>query len=261
MRNKRQAGSVLVTGASRGLGEAFCQSWPEETRLVLTARSVDDLERVASDLRTRGHEVVVEAADLATGEGRTRVASVAEDAQVDHVVLNAGLGPYGRFVDVALEDHLAAIAVNNAATVALAHKLLPGMVERASASGSRAGLIVVASSAAFAPVPKFSVYAASKAFLLTWTEALCAEHADDPIDIMAFCPGAIRTEFGRRSGFEGGEVPGAMSPEFAARTACARLGRERTLVLDPVAGAPLSAVALGRAAFAQGVNRLLRRAG
>jgi short-subunit dehydrogenase len=94
---------------------------------------------------------------------------------------------------------------------------------------------------------------------LSWSEALSAEHSDDPVDILAFCPGAIRTGFGQHAGFSGGDIPGAMTTTFAAKAALTALGRKRTLVLDQLGALPLSAVALGRAAFAELAGRFLSR--
>jgi short-subunit dehydrogenase len=109
---------------------------------------------------------------------------------------------------------------------------------------------------AFAPVPRWAVYAASKAFDLSLAEVLAA---GEPVDVLALCPSATRTRFAERSGWRGGTQLGATDPPQVAKAALAALGRRRTLVLGPVSGTLLSAPALARAAFAQGLAYLLPR--
>ena len=109
------------------------------------------------------------------------------------------------------------------ATTLLVRRLLPGLLTRAIARDSRAGLVVVASGAAFLPVPNLAVYAASKAFDLSLTEALAAELIAEPIDVLALCPTATRSRFAERSGYRG-SIPGAQDPEYVARAALAALG-------------------------------------
>ncbi|MEM8663245.1 MAG: SDR family NAD(P)-dependent oxidoreductase, partial [Pseudomonadota bacterium] len=198
------------------------------------------------------------AADLATEEGRARVADAADASACDLLINNAGLGAYGRFVDTPLTDHLAAVRVDVEAVLALIHKVVPGMVERADLSGQRAGLINVASSLAFFPVPTFATYAAAKAFVLSFTESFAAEMQDEPIDIMVACPGAVRTEFGTRAGYRGRSMPGAMDPEKVAAQSLAALGRQSTVVIGPASAAAFTPVALARSLFGQAFMRASR---
>ncbi len=256
---KHQFRRALVTGASRGIGAALARALPIETDLLITARNGADLAALAEGLAAPGRTIDTVVADLASQDGRTAVIEAALRCDVDLIVNNAGLGHYGAFLERASQEHETTIVVNAIAPVALASALLPHMIEVAERRGQTCGLINVSSSAAFAPVPNFAVYAASKAFILSWTEALSAELADRPIAILAFCPGAVRTSFGVSAGYQGGEMPGALDPDRAARAAVATLGRQRTLVLDPIAALPLSAAALGRAAFAEAIQRGMRR--
>jgi short-subunit dehydrogenase len=158
----------------------------------------------------------------------------------------------------------ATILVDVLAPAALAHALLPGMIERAETGGPRAGLINLASTLAFTPVPHAAIYGASKAFVLSLTEALAAELDGQPIDVLAVCPGPVRTEFFRRAGLPGRGVPGAYPPKRVARRALADLGRHTVsftdlpsaLLLRPVAE---TRVGLGRTmALATGAFRAWR---
>ena len=103
--------------------------------------------------------------------------------------------------------------------------LLPGMLERARAGGRRAGLIVVASTAAFFPLPRLATYTATKAFDLSFAESLAAELAREPVDVLALCPGATRTGFFDRAGMAGAGTAGMAGPEQVAREGLAALGR------------------------------------
>jgi short-subunit dehydrogenase len=138
------------------------------------------------------------------------------------------------------------------------------MIERAETGGPRAGLINLASTLAFTPVPHAAIYGASKAFVLSLTEALAAELDGQPIDVLAVCPGPVRTEFFRRAGLPGRGVPGAYPPKRVARRALADLGRHTVsftdlpsaLLLRPVAE---TRVGLGRTmALATGAFRAWR---
>jgi uncharacterized protein len=233
--------AALITGASSGIGRAFALALPETTALLLVGRDAARLEAVAR--AAGGRRVETRIADLATPAGLEAVAAAAEDLAVDLLINNAGIGPFGPFLDNDEAVVEATVKVNALAPVLLARRLLPGMLARAEAAGRRAGLINVASSAAFVPVPGLAVYAATKAFDLALTEAIAAELLDRPIDVLALCPGATRTPFGERAGF-GGRIPFAVAPERVAREALAALGRQRTLVtgrLGPLALAPAAA--------------------
>lgn len=243
---------ALVTGATSGIGEAFAQALPDETGLLLTGRNVDALAGMARDLARPGRVLETVAADLASDAGCATVIQAAETFGIDLFVCNAGQGPYGRFLETDEASLRETVAVNVAAVVALLRSLLPGMLGRARAGGTRAGLIVTASEAAFLPVPYLATYAASKAFDLSLTEALTAELSGQPIDILALCPSATRSRFGARSGY-GGNFPGAQDPSLVARSALSAIGRRRTLTSGLVTGPMLAGPALLRAGIAQGL--------
>lgn len=238
--------TALVTGASRGLGAALARTAPEDLDLVLTARSAESLAETAAQAARPGREVRIIEADLASAASRADL--IAEtDGRIDILVNNAAVGSYGAFLDADPYEIARTVEVNAAAPVELTRRLLPGMLRRADLGDDRAGLINLSSGFAFVPVPSLAVYGATKAMILSLTEALAAELSDRPIDVLAVCPGPVRTGFGERAGW-GGSMPGAMSPDFVARQTWRALGRQRTLVLGPL-DTPL----FGPAAFARGL--------
>jgi uncharacterized protein len=215
---------ALITGASSGIGAAFARALPEAD-LLLTGRDTGRLEALAAELRTGSREVRVVPADLADADDLATLIRAAETFAPDLLVNDAGLGTYGLFLETPPERHDATVLVNVAAPVALTRALLPGMIERASAANGRCALLNVASTLAFIPVPYGAVYGASKAFVLSFTEALAAELARQPIDVLAVCPGPVRTRFFDRAGAPQGAPPGSSDPDQVARWALADLGR------------------------------------
>lgn len=181
---------VVVTGASRGIGRALALAFADQGRdLVLCARSAGELEVVAAEARTRGVEARAVACDLATVEGREQLVRACP-GQLGGLVNNAGFGTAGEFAaqDRAREREM--VRLNVEAVVDLTHALLPRM-----ARGSFA--MNVSSTAGFQPVPLFATYAATKAFVLSFSEALAEELARKGIHVMALCPGVTRTDFQR----------------------------------------------------------------
>jgi uncharacterized protein len=249
--------AALITGSSSGIGEAFARAIAAPTALLLTGRNEEVLRRLSREL---GPHRLVEmiAADLTTEHGLNVLCAAAERLRIDLLICNAGVGPFGDFLATDEAALSQTVAVNILAPVILIRRLLPGMLARAEADGRRAGLIVVSSNTAFLPVPRLAAYAASKAFGLSLAEALAAELAGQPIDVLALCPTVTRTRFAERSGF--GRVPPlAQSPAHVARRALAALGRERTLVLGPISGSAFTFPALFRAAAAQMFQAILPR--
>ena len=248
--------AALVTGATSGIGEAFARALPASTNLLLTGRNAEALGRLAGELAAPGRRVETVAADLATDAGLDAVSARAEAFGVDLLIANAGVGPFGDFLQASEASLRATVSVNVMAPMVLSRRLLPGMIRRAEAERRRAGLIVVSSNAAFLPVPRLATYAATKALDLSLAESLSAELAGAPVDVLALCPTATRTGFAARSGF-GGNLPGAEDPADAAAAALRSLGRARTLVRGPVCGLLLRGTALARAALAQTIALVL----
>lgn len=190
---------TLVTGASAGLGAEFARQLAARgDSLILTARRADRLDALAAEL-TRRHGVAVEtiAADLADREGPARLMDAVAARQLDigTLVNNAGLGQRGAFVDLAEAAQLGTIDVDVRALVALSHRVLPAMIARGSG-----GILNVASTAAFQPGPWMAVYYASKAFVLSFSEALHEEVKGRGVRVAALCPGPVHTEFAGLAG-------------------------------------------------------------
>jgi uncharacterized protein len=186
--------TALITGASSGLGEQFAYALGREHYdLVLAARREDRLAAVAERARAAGAGTVrVVRADLADRQTpATLYQQLASDGiQVDYLVNNAGFGTSGRFHLLPQERELEEIELNVTSLVALTRLFLPAMVER-----RRGTVINVASTAAFQPTPYMATYGATKAFVLSFSEAVSAELRGTGVTVMAFCPGPVHTEF------------------------------------------------------------------
>ena len=225
--------SALITGASSGIGAAFARTLPRATALLLTGRDRDRLNALAQELGMHGRQVRTVVADLTDPEGRYAVIGAAEMARVDLVINNAGIGQLGRVTENSELREMEMVQVNVAAPIEITRGLLPMMLRHAHENSTRAGLINLASTAAFAPMPLFATYAASKTFVLNYTEALAEEMANEPVDILALCPGATETRFFERAGVEKpGSIP-MHSAERVAQEGLQALGRERVHVVGP----------------------------
>ncbi len=185
--------TVLITGASSGIGAAFAEELATAgARLVVAGRDERRLEAVAVRARNRGGTVVTIALDLAAPAG---VAALlrrlkADGIEVDHLINNAGAGVQGRGVSTPVERQLGVIDLNVHATTELALRLLPGMVARRCG-----GILNVASIAAFQGMPGLSVYAGTKAYLLSWSEALHFELRGTGVRCCCLCPGPADSRF------------------------------------------------------------------
>jgi uncharacterized protein len=203
--------TALVTGASSGIGEQFARQLSERGHeLILVARRSERLERLAGELRGSAHVVPC---DLAT-EADSLAGRVAElGLEVDLLVNNAGFGTYGHFVDLDPRREAEEVRVNCEAIVTLTHAFLPAMVKR-----ERGGVIVVASTAGMQPIPYEAVYSASKAFALTFSEALHEELRGSGVRVLAVNPGPVPTEWQRIAGHDNtGLVPGEIPAEQVVR--------------------------------------------
>lgn len=188
-----------------GIGAVFARELTRRgAKVVLVARSRDKLERLASELPNA--EFIVE--DLATPGAAQRVfdAVAARDLKLDLLVNNAGFGTHGEFSELTLAIQREAIDLNVGALVALTHLFLPDLEHR------QGGVINIASTAAFQPVPYMAVYAATKAFVLSFSEALWAEYRPRGVRVLALCPGATKTAFFARAG-ENAAIGGKASAE------------------------------------------------
>lgn len=218
---------ALVTGASAGIGRVFADRLAARgMSLVLTARREARLHELAEELRSRyDTRTAVIAADLARPGEATRLWTGATAGRpIDLLVNNAGLGARGRFDAVPLARHLEILQVDCGAVLELAHLALQDM------RGRRAGGIInVSSMTAFQPVPLMASYAASKAFVLSLSEALWAENAGDGVRVLAVCPGRTPTEFQAIAGTGSAEGAfGFRAPEEVVETALRAFERGRS---------------------------------
>ena len=184
--------TVLITGASAGIGLALAEEFAAKGHpLVLVARSVDKLKDIATDLHER-HGVACEwiAADLSRPQAPQELFEACQrrNLEVDILVNNAGVLHEGEFDGIALEKHLGLLQVNVAAPTALVHLFLQPMLARGSGR-----ILNIASTSAFNPVPSLASYAASKAYLLSWSEALGLELRGRGVTVTAVCPGFTET--------------------------------------------------------------------
>ncbi len=225
--------SALITGASSGIGTAFARALPRATALLLHGRDRDRLNALAQELALNGRPVRTLVADLTDPEGRYAVIGAAETARVDLVVNNAGIGQLGRVIDNSELREMEMVQVNVAAPVEITRGLLPMLLRQAKDNGRRAGIINVASTAAFAPMPLFATYAATKTFLLNYTEALAEELAREPVDVLALCPGATETRFFARAGAGKPVMTTLHSAERVAQEGLRALGQTRVHVVGP----------------------------
>jgi short-subunit dehydrogenase len=221
---------ALVTGASSGIGEAFARELAFRGRpVVVVARRLDRLERLVAEFGGRDRARAIDV-DLAPAGGVSRLLGCLESAglSVDLLVNNAGLGHNGAFSgqpEAALE---AMLDVNVRALVALTRALLPSMVARGQGS-----IVNVASMSSFQPVPYLAVYAATKAFVLSFSEALSVELAGTGVAVQALCPGNIPTEFQEVAGTRGAAYDRQTPATSAAAVARASLDRLASPIVIP----------------------------
>ncbi len=189
------AETALITGASAGIGEEFARQLAGRGYdLILVARRRDRLESLAEQLPTTAHVIECDLANDATGlPGKVSELGV----EVDLLVNNAGFGLRGRFLELDPAREAEMVRLNCEAVVTLTHAFVPGMVER-----RRGGVITVASTAGMQPLPYEATYGASKAFAISFTEALWTELRGTGIKVLVVNPGPVRTEWQEVAGYK-----------------------------------------------------------
>ncbi|MER2268526.1 SDR family NAD(P)-dependent oxidoreductase [Methylobacterium oxalidis] len=188
---------ALVTGASSGIGADLARVLAGRGHdLLIVARSTDRLQNLARELAGRGAQVHIETEDLAASGAAGRLVERVRSAghQVDVLVNNAGFGLAGPFHHSSPAELTGMIGVNITALTELSRAFLPGMIER-----RRGGILNVASVAAFQPGPFMAVYYASKAYVLSFSEALWEECRGTGVTVTALCPGPVETGFAERA--------------------------------------------------------------
>jgi len=233
--NAEKPDTVLITGASSGIGLELARCFAAEgARLVLVARNTAALESLATELR-RDHQVesVVLAADLSQLETPGKLFSdlKGRGIGVDILVNNAGFGAYGLFADLPLKRQLEMIQVNITALTELTGLFLPDMIAR-----RRGGVLNVASVAGFVPGPGMAVYYATKAFVLSYTEALAAELKNTGVTVSVLCPGPTITNFGEVAGSKKAKMfrVSSMSAEAVAKSGLRAFRRHKVVEISGV---------------------------
>jgi uncharacterized protein len=225
---------ALVTGASSGIGAGLARELARDGHdLILCARRVAPMETLAEELKASGAASIVISADLAQpGAAAALVRDIEAKGLVVDVLINAaGLGANGRFDATDPVRVSEMLQVNVLALTELTRLLLPGMVSR-----RRGRIMLLASTAAFQPGPQMAVYCASKAYVLSFGEAIAYELKGSGVSVTTLCPGATETEFAavakleNSSLFKGGLVP-VMSAEEVARIGYQALKARRAVAI------------------------------
>ena len=223
---KRYGSWCLITGASSGIGLEFARAAAAEgMNTVLVARRVDRLEKLAGELEKNfGVKTLVIEQDLSLPDSSHTVVRKLENIEVGLLVLNAGFGLSGNFIEQDPEQLARMIAVNCTSAVLLARLILPGMVRR------RKGAVVLVSSVlGFLPGPWSSVYSATKAFDLMLGESIWPEVKDRGIDVLNLCPATTRTEFHQVAGSPDRQRTRQAEPDYIVHLALKGLGRSLTV--------------------------------
>jgi uncharacterized protein len=223
--------TALITGASSGIGEAFARKLAAQGRnVLLVARSEDKLITLCNELgRVNSIRAQHVALDLSQPESPARLFAEVEQRGlvIDLLINNAGFGAFGEFADLDLERQLNMIDLNIRSLVELTYRFLAPMRER-----KQGAIINVASTAGFQPVPFMTTYAATKSFVLCFSEALWEENRHYGIKVMALCPGATETNFFEAA--RGHKPPGrvAQTSEEVVDTALSGLARGKGHIIS-----------------------------
>ena len=225
--------TVLITGASGGIGYELAKLFARDHHnLILVARTGDKLAQIATELQPLGVTVKTMALDLTQPPAAKFLFDQLqrEGTAVDILINNAGFGVYGDFAQMSEEEILGQIHLNITALTELTRLFLPPMVQR------RSGRIMnVASTAGFQPGPHMAVYYATKAYVISFSEAIANELRDSGVTVTCFCPGATHTGFAKRAGTEKSRLfkqLGGMSAEKVALDGYRAVMDGRTLAIS-----------------------------
>lgn len=205
---------ALVTGAGSGIGEALCHLLAsKKINLIITGRDRGRLDSLADKLKQQV-QVAIYPADLSIEAERKNLIHYLEDCQPDLVINNAGFGAYGECIAIPLQQQVQMLEVNAIAVMELSIAAAKMMAEK----GMRGVIMNISSAAAFASLPLFTVYSASKSFVTAFSESFDLEMRDKNIRILAACPGMVKTNFSKRAGSKSKKPsPLAMTADFAAQ--------------------------------------------
>lgn len=224
--------TTLITGASSGIGEAFARRLAAEGHdLVLVARSEKKLHELCDELMLKhkitAHYIPTDLTAYGSHDELFRE-TTRHRYQIDWLINNAGFGGMGDFAELELERMLEMISLNVSAVVALTHLYLNGMRERRSGK-----IINVSSAAGFQPIPFMAVYAATKAFITSFSESIAEENRHYGVQVMALCPGSTQTNFFAASNIEKPVmVKGQQTPGQVVEAAMRGINGNRTKVVS-----------------------------
>lgn len=224
--------TALITGASAGIGRDLAQCFARDGHnLFLIARSAANLQKVAGDLSsTFGVRAESMSQDLSEPDASRKIEDELSRRQiaVQFLVNNAGFGAYGAFSEVEMDSQVAMVQVNALALMELTRLVLPSMLARKSGR-----ILNVGSAAGFQPGPYMAIYYATKAFVLSFSEALDSELAGTGVSCTVLCPGPVETEFQKRAGLENSRLfkSNVMKSNDVARIGYEAMLRGRRLVV------------------------------
>jgi len=223
--------TTLITGASTGIGAAFARKLAARGRnVLLVARSEDKLVALCNELgRLTSIRAQYLALDLQQPDAGAQLFEETKkrDLEIEMLINNAGFGSMGDFLKLDAQRELEMIELNVTALVELTQRFLGPMRERKSGT-----IINVASTAAFQPVPYMATYAATKAFVLSFSEALWDENRAHGIHVMALCPGVTETNFFEAAGIDRPPMRTVQTPEEVVETTLRALTRKKSLVIS-----------------------------
>jgi short-subunit dehydrogenase len=225
--------TVLITGASGGIGYELAKlSARDHHNLILVARSGDKLAQIAAELRAQNVTVKTIALDLVTPLGPKFLFDQlqTEGVAVDILINNAGFGAFGEFARMSNDEIFGQIQLNITALTGLTRLFLPAMLARCTGR-----IMNVASTAGFQPGPLMAVYYASKAYVISFSEALANEVRNSGVTVTCFCPGATHTGFAKRAGNDKSRLfkqLGAMNVEKVALDGYRAVMEGRTLAIS-----------------------------
>jgi uncharacterized protein len=223
--------TTLITGASSGIGAAFARKLAARGRnVLLVARSEDKLITMCNELgRVSGVRAHYLVADLLQPDAARELFEETQRRElvIDMLVNNAGFGSMGEFVDLDITRELEMIDLNVKSLVELTHRFLKPMRQR-----KQGAIINVASTAGFQPVPYMTTYAATKAFVLSFSEALWEENREHGVHVMALCPGVTDTNFFAESKMDRPPMRTIQTPEEVVDTALRGLRHRRQSIIS-----------------------------
>jgi uncharacterized protein len=227
--------TVLITGASSGIGLEFASLFAKDGyHLVLNARNESRLKEIGDELTAKfGVKVTVAAKDISKPDSAEELTSELASAgiEVDVLINNAGFAAYGPFNETSWKEERDMIQVNIMALTALTKQLLPGMIKR-----NNGKILNVASTAAFQPGPLMAVYYATKAYVLSFSEAVNYELRNTNVSVTALCPGATATNFEKRASLESSRLfqSGAMDARDVALEGYKALMEKKSLTIPGI---------------------------